>query len=61
MGLFAGFEIVNEWQEIVETQDPNPELGSLYASYYNLHREIYMQLREQFIDLVQLGKLSAEK
>lgn len=58
-GFFPGFEVVNEWQEIVETQEPNSKLGDLYARYYALYRQIYLQLKEQFIELVELGKSSS--
>jgi len=56
VGYFSGFDIVRDWQEIVETQEPNPANHELYAKYYALYRRIYLQLKEQFRELVELGE-----
>lgn len=55
-GYFSSFDVVKQWQEIVETQEPNPLVGDLYARYYALYRRVYQQLKEQFRELVELGK-----
>jgi xylulokinase len=56
-GYFSGFEIVKEWLDIAETQEPNPDAYAVYAKYYALYRRIYLQLKEQFRELVELGKI----
>jgi D-xylulose kinase len=55
-GQFSGFEVVREWLEIAETQEPDAEAHALYAKYYTLYRKIYLQLKDQFKELVDLGK-----
>jgi xylulokinase len=56
-GQFSGFEVVREWLEIAETQEPDAEAHALYARYYTLYRKFYLQLKEQFKELVDLGKV----
>ena len=58
VGLFSGFDVVKKMQQILETQEPNPSAHELYAEYYKLYRRIYLQLKEQFRELVELGKQS---
>jgi xylulokinase len=55
-GQFSGFEVVREWLEIAKTQEPDTEAHALYAKYYTLYRKFYLQLKEQFKELVDLGK-----
>jgi D-xylulose kinase len=55
-GHFSGFEVVKEWLEIAKTQEPDTEAHALYAKYYTLYRKFYLQLKEQFKELVDLGK-----
>ena len=56
VGYFSGFEVVRDWQEIVETQDPDPDIGDLYSRYYALYRRFYEQLKEQFRELAEIAK-----
>ena len=58
-GYLTGFDVVKDWQEIVETQEPNPDVGDLYGRYYRLYRDIYEQLKEQFKELVEIAKPKA--
>lgn len=55
-GQFSGFEVVREWLEIAETQEPDADAHAMYAMYYKLYRKIYLQLKDQFKELVDLGK-----
>lgn len=55
-GYFAGFGVSQAWQEIVETNDPDPAAHALYSRYYRLFRGIYEQLKDEFRELSQLGQ-----
>jgi D-xylulose kinase len=56
-GCFEDLGVVRKWQEILETQNPDPEKHELYTRYYALYRKTYEQLKEVFGDLVRVGKI----
>jgi len=55
-GYFKDLSVVREWQEILESQAPDPSSHQLYAEYYDIYREMYEQLKDQFRKLVELGQ-----
>ncbi len=57
-GYFEDFSIVREWQEIMESQNPDPKNHRLYTKYYRVYRKAYDQLKELFRELVNLRKTS---
>lgn len=56
VGYFSSLDVVKGWQEIAETQEPNPLASARYSEYYTVYRQIYLQLREQFKELYQIAR-----
>lgn len=56
IGCFRNFDVVRHWQHIVETNEPRPEVHTLYRDYYTLFRHTYAQLQSQFKQLAELGQ-----
>ncbi|NIM92402.1 MAG: hypothetical protein GTO18_01635 [Anaerolineales bacterium] len=59
-GYFEDLKVVRDWQEIVESQEPDPEKHALYGQYYNLYRKAYDQLKELFGDLVDINRVQRD-
>jgi xylulokinase len=55
-GLLSGFDAVRTRQVILETTRPRASAHEQYAKYYGLYRSIYLQLKEQFRELAEIGR-----
>jgi xylulokinase len=55
-GDYGGFDVVGEWQHIVEVEDPNEAANALYGEYYGLYRQVYEQLKGQFRQLAEMAR-----
>jgi ribulokinase len=47
-GLFDDFSVAKSWAEYVEPMDPDPESHAVYMAYFDLYKQLYEDLREDF-------------
>jgi xylulokinase len=53
-GLFDDFSVAKSWAEYVEPMDPDPERHAVYMAYFDLYKQLYEDLREDFGQLAAL-------
>ncbi|MEM2122955.1 MAG: FGGY family carbohydrate kinase [Candidatus Bathyarchaeia archaeon] len=53
LGYISGFHVVRGWLGEAEVDEPDPQIHKEYISYYQLYREIYGHLGEDFRNLFE--------
>lgn len=53
-GLFKDFSVAKQWTEHVEPMEPDPTNHAIYAEYFDLYKNLYKHVREDYRTLAAL-------
>jgi xylulokinase len=53
-GIFKDFSVAKKWTEYIEPMEPNKKNHQLYMDYFDLYKELYVNVKENFKSLAHL-------
>jgi xylulokinase len=53
-GIFKDFSIARDWTEYIDQLEPNPANHALYMEYFQLYKNLYQHVKEDFKLLARL-------
>jgi xylulokinase len=53
-GVFSDFSIAQEWAEYIEPMEPNVKNHERYMEYFELYKQLYEHLQDDFQELARI-------
>ena len=53
-GVFKDFGVARQWAETIDPMEPDPDAHAFYMERFALFKQVYQDLREDFVALARL-------